>query len=152
MKKKEILMISLILILILAICFITYNQFYNSKINVGHATFVMPDGYYEGASTSDYEKNITNGFNSIIIYEYNNTNDITKEVNNYVDDRSKYNYDVTIKTFMLKGNKVYKSTIKNDTNNVHYWFNHDNKLYTLYTRDANKNIDSLASEIITSCS
>ncbi|WP_407453399.1 hypothetical protein [Methanobrevibacter sp.] len=149
MSKKSIL---IIIIVIIIIGFATYNQFYNQNsdsIKVGETEFTIPQGYSEGILNTTGDVNLTNGSNSLIIKEYDDT-DIQKHINDYINANKNRNYTTKISNLTVDKINIYKSNIVNNTNTLHYWFIKHDKVYTVVTWDGNKNTDGKVIELISS--
>ena len=146
MNKKSIIIIVLIIILALLIGFIIYSsQFNQEQISVGEANFIMPKGYHEGIPNSLGDNNITNEKNTIYLTECKDVS-IEKYLENYKRERLKSNQTVSNSNFLVENTVVYKST--NDmTGASHFWFNKNNKTYSIYTFD-DYNIDEIVVDLI----
>ncbi|WP_406532112.1 hypothetical protein [Methanobrevibacter sp.] len=148
MEKKSILMILVILVLI----FITgasASADFNTQAKVGSSTFDLPNGFHTVDSDKSDLVNITNGYDTLLLKECG-TDNITKYVKTYVKNLKEDNKTVKVKNFTVDDIMVYKSVVVNDTDNLHYWFNHDGKVYVCYTHNGNDKTDSIVKDLIKS--
>lgn len=147
MNKKLILYL-LTIILILLVAIIGAFTIFQNDIKVGDAYFTLPEGYKcvaNGAYT-----NITNDNDEYIILSYNNTNDVKKVINDYVEFNKNHNLTVSLSNSQVGEYKVYRSTMDNNRQIVHYWFVYDNKVYQIYTHSANSNSEKIICDLISS--
>ena len=138
----------LIIILILLVTFIGFFSYFQNNIKVGDAYFDLPNGYKcvsEGLYT-----NITNDNNEYIILTYNNTDDIKKIINDYIEYNNNHNLSISLSNSKIGENTVYKSTMDNNTHIVHYWFIYNKKVYQIYTHSANSNSEKIICDLISS--
>ena len=148
MNKKLIVAILVIIILLVIIGFTDLSQFYNSQnqINVGNDTFILPDGFHEGTPKNEYT-NITNGYDTIFLKECGADN-ITKYTKQYIKNKQNNNTSVHMKKFTVNDTLAYKASLDNNPNAVRYWFNYNDKVYTIYSLNANNNTDKIVKDII----
>ena len=148
MEKKSILMILVIIILVVVIGTFAFNlsTASNTQVKVGSSTFNLPDCFYEVNSSKPNVVNITNGYDDAYLKECGDKN-ITKYVKKYADDIKESNKTVKIKNFTVDNVVVYKCVV-NNTNKIHYWFNHDGKVYTCYTYKGSNNMDDIVTDLI----
>lgn len=147
MKKKLFLITIAMVFLIFSSC--AYAGWFDSKIKVGDTDFKLPDGYHEGKMNKFGAVNITNGTNSIFLFEQDDAN-IQKYINNYKKEIQKQNQSMTIKNFTIDNIVIYKTNNNNNPNTIHYWFVKNNKTYDVYTWDGNKDMDSIVINLIKS--
>lgn len=148
MEKKSIIIILLVVILIGVTAFLfTHNFNGTNDVYVGNTKFYLPDGYHEGNQTEYGDVNITNGYSSVLIHNYSDNN-----VKKYRDDYSEYllnnNATPELRNFTVDDITIYKTTIVNNTQTMHYWFIKDNKTFSIYTWDGNSNMDSFIRDLI----
>lgn len=147
MVKKTYLIVALVVILILfGIVFLGYSD---NTVAVGDVNFKLPDGYHEGKLNKLGDVNLTNGSHSIFITK-GNGNDLYKEVQKYEKYKKTENTTVTISSYKLGDKVVFKAVSDHDRNVVHYWFLKNNKVYSIYSLQENKNIDNLVADLINS--
>lgn len=149
MTKKSYLIIIIIIVIILILGFCIYSDLFNQKIKVGTTNFNMPNGYHEGALNEFGAINITNGTNSIFLFE-NNDDDIIKYVNSYEEHINDLNQTMDIINFTIDNIQIFKTNNKDNPTTVHYWFVKNNKTYDIYTWEGNEEIDSIILDIIKS--
>lgn len=147
--EKKLISLIIVLAIIIIVSFIGYTMIFSSgkTVDVGDASFNLPEGYSIGSINSEGDTNITNGNYSIFIKEYNNDN-ISRYINKYTDSLEKKN-----KTFECSNLTVDNMTISRvevEKKTVHYWFVHDKKVYTIYTWDNINGIDSIVIDLIKS--
>lgn len=149
MQKKFIIIILIsLIIIILGIGILNNNDFNNQKIKVGDAYFTLPEGYHEGKLNDLGHINITDNSHSIFISNISGAN-ITNYVNQYVDNLSETNQNVTLSNFTINGILVYKS-MNLETGANHYWFVKDGKMYTIYNWEKNNDMDDICIDLIRS--
>lgn len=156
MEKKSIILI-VIAILVVIGGVMAYNTFNNTTddthVKVGDATFELPSGFHEGKTNNAGDVNITNGYDSVFIKEYDHGN-VTKCINDYKKYKNNTNQTVKVSTVDINNITVYKSSIVNETNTIHYWFDYKDKVYSIYTwggtDGGSDNIESIASDLIKS--
>ena len=147
MKKTNIVLGLLIIIILIVIGIVVYNNsIEKDQIQIGNTIFSMPEGYSIKQS-NETEANITNGFNTFFISKCNNNN-IKKLIDDYKTLKEEDNCTIHESNITINNLIVYKATVTNDTSYVHYWFNYNNETYTIYTWDANKNMDEVISDLI----
>lgn len=146
MEKKYILIIIIIIVLIAIPLAVIYTDSSN-QVQIGSNTFKLPQGFKVVDSSKSDVVNITNGYDTIYLKECGD-NDITKYVNKYVKDIKDNNKTAKTKNFTVDNVIVYKSTVVNNTHTIHYWFEHNGKVYTCYTYDANKNTEDIVTDLI----
>lgn len=153
-NRKILLIIGVLLLLCVVGAFLYFNNAFTTNANdnntftVGPAKFTLPEGY-NVAETKNTSTKISNKFNSVSVVWYNDKN-ISKYVDKYVKMKEKDNHKVNITNLTINNHLVYKSELGNDSSNVHYWFKYGNNTYSIYSPDANKNIDKLANQLIKS--
>ncbi len=143
------LLIILIIVILFLSGFYAYNELSNSTIKIGDTTFNIPEGYHESTPNHLGAVNITNGNTSIFLSVYNDTN-ILKHANDYKKLLEKDNQTAIISNYTIGGAQIYKSTIIDLPNCVHYWFIKNNKTYDFYTWDGNKDVERIIIEFINS--
>lgn len=148
MEIKKIIGI-LIIVLIIIICGVTLFNSFNNDVTVGNTTFSLPNGFQNAGFTDSGNVNISNGYESIYIHEFDDNN-ITKHVNEYVNDRIENNFTSNLTNFTVGNKVVYKTVIINQTHSMHYWFINDNKTYSIYTWDGIPKMDQIVSDLILS--
>ena len=150
MNKKYIIagIVIIIILLIIGITQFTDVSSQDNIVKVGNAVFTLPEGYKVVESNTN-EANISNNFNTITIKCLDDEN-VNQSVHRYVKFKGKDNITVNLTTLSVDGKEIQKSKLENTTDIVHYWFKDHNKVYTIYTTDANKNIDKIVFEIIKS--
>lgn len=145
MKKKNIIILVLIAIIIIAICGFFYTQ---NSVKLGTTNFNLPQGYdcsYKGNNTIA----ITNAKDSISLKCYNDP-DIKNKTDSYVKYNEEHNLTVSISKINLDGIPVYKSTMPTNSSIVHYWFVENGNTYEAYTWAATPNTDNLVKGLIKS--
>lgn len=150
MNYKTILIIALVIILAI-IGIVAYNTFNFSEqtCTVGAATFTLPPGYSEGAKNPYGATNITNGNNTIFIYEYNGSN-ISEHINEYGNFLKEKNESLDTTKLEIDNNIIYKTSNVKNKATVHYWFAKGNKTYDIYKWDGNKDMDSMVIDLVKS--
>lgn len=149
MNKKIILIIISIIIIILLGGIIAHKQLFDTNtINIGHSEFKIPKGYHEGVKNQLDATNITNGTNTIFIYEYDD-NDIIRHVNTYNNSEANQNRENNITNLTIDNLIIYKTDNIN-SNKTHYWFVKNNKTYDVYTWEKNNDMDSIVINLISS--
>lgn len=154
MDNKYLLLIGVVVVILCAAgAFLYFNNNSNNAsegnvFNVGSASFELPEGY-KVTDTKNNTVKISNGVNSVNVVYYNDKN-IKKHINQYVSMKEKDGYQVNISNYTVSNHTVYKSELGNDTNTVHYWFKDQNTTYSIYSQDANKNIDKFVNSLIKS--
>ena len=142
-----------IVILIAAVGYFGYNQYIvkDKHVKVGAATFTLPEGYHVGTLNKNNDTNITNGYDAIFLRDCGNDN-ITKYIKNFVKlKKSKENTTkVKVKNFTVDDTIVYKVYSANNTSNVHYWFEHNGEVYTIYSWSASRSTDKIVTDLIKS--
>lgn len=148
MNKKSILLIVIVIIVVIGgvIAFTTFNN--NSQVSVGNAKFKLPSGFHEGTLNSAGDVNITNGYDTVFIKEHNESN-ITKCLKDYKKYKRDNNRTVKISNFTVNNTLVYKTTVKNEST-IHYWFEHNGKVYSIYSWSKNNNFNDIATDLINS--
>lgn len=149
MEKKSILTIILIVIIILIVGFLASEFLYQSQVSVGDIKFSIPEGYHKGANNNANDINLTNGYNSIFITKYNDS-DVNKHVLEMREFVKTQNHTPIITNFTVDNITVYKLTIVNNTQYYRYWFVDKDITYGIYTWDGNTNTDNLVSKLIKS--
>lgn len=153
MEKKSILMILIVVILIVTVGFLSFNQFTNSEnhVAVGDATFILPEGFYKGTPNNSGDINITNGYDTLFLKVYNDSN-MTKHAKEYSTNKHKQNNNsvVKFKNFTVGDVLVCKATVVNESSTVHYWFDYHGKTYSIYTWSASNKIDNIVTDLIKS--
>ena len=150
--EKKFGLIILIVILFLAIFgFMFFNQYNNAEnqIKVGNTLFNLPEGFHQGTANKANDINVTNGYDTLFFKECGDSN-ITKyikEYKNYKHEENNTTID-NINNFTVKNIVVYKSTVVNESSSIHYWFDYNNKTYSIYTWSANGNCDSIVKDIV----
>ena len=154
-SNRKILLIIGVFILLLCVvgAFLYFNNTNtntndNNTFTVGPAKFTLPEGYKVTETKNDSAK-ISNKFNSVSIVCYNDKN-IKKYVDKYVKMKEKDNHSVNLTNLTVNNHMVYKSELDNDSSNVHYWFKYGNSTYSIYSPDANKNMDKLVNQLLKS--
>lgn len=150
MEKKTKLLIFIIIILLLVIGFMSYNNYISkNQTKIGETTFIIPSGYYEGPQNNLGHKNITDGNHSIYITEYadNNVTGHLNDMNNYFKNR---NHSTKISNFTYNGILVHELTLPNDQTCSYYYFENNNRTYSVYTWNSNENIEKILHDIIDS--
>lgn len=151
MDNKYFLLIGIVVIILCIGGVYLYTNSSNNtdgnQFTVGSATFTLPDGYNVTETKNENNVKISNGFNTVTVACYDNKN-ITKYVDDYVSLKEGNNYHVNISNYTLGNHTVFKSELDNDTSNVHYWFKHGGKTYTIFSSDANKHMNKLANQLI----
>lgn len=150
MKIKHIVIILIIILIIFGGFFISTHHLNNmNTVRVGDITYTLPDGYHKINHKTLNDTCITNGKDEIFLAVYGKDN-VTQYVNDYVKYKEGNNTTVNITTLNINNIVVYKSTIINDTNNVHYWFANKNKVYSIYSYVENPKRDDIIIDLITS--
>lgn len=150
MKKK----IAILLLLVLLLCILILGFFNHdavpskNQLKLDNTTFTLPGGYYVGSPNKVGDANITNGTYSIFIAEYNGS-DIDVYINQYKNYMLENNKSVIIKNYTTNGISVYESTYNNMSTN-HFWFKNNDKIYSIYAWESNKNLNNLVYELINS--
>lgn len=145
MKKNTMIAIIIILIILGLIIGGGY-LFFQKNIKVGDAYFSLPDGY-ECIANGKYA-NITNDNESYIIIQNYDTNDIDNVTKDYVNYNKEHNITINITKVKAGDYTVYKSAMKSNPDIVHYWYVYNNKVYEIYTRSANSQIDDIINNMI----
>lgn len=149
--KKKVAIILLVIVLIV-LCSLVFSQKENiqsnTQLKLECTTFNLPEGYYVGNPNNQGDANITNGTYSIFIAEYNES-DINIHINQYKNYMMKNNKSVDIKNYTTGGIPVYESTYDNMSTN-HFWFKNNNKVYSIYAWESNKNLNNLVYGLIKS--
>lgn len=148
MNKKSILIIAIALILVV-IGFMAFTTDNSSQVRVGDALFELPTGFHEGTPNSAGDVNITNGYDTVFIKEYNQSN-ITKCINSYKNYKKTTNNSVKLSNSSIGDTEVYKSTLANQSNAIHYWFVYKDKVYSIYSGKDSSNIEDIAPDLIKS--
>ena len=147
MKKTHIVLCLLIIIILIIIGTVLFNNSVEkNQVQIGNTIFSMPSGYSIRQS-NETEANITNGFNTIIISKCNN-NTIQKQIDDYKTLKEKDNNTIYVTNITINNLIVYKATVTNNTSYIHYWFKYNDETYTVYSWNANKNMDEIVSELI----
>ena len=122
-----------------------------NQIKVGATSFTLPEGFYQGSMNDANDYNITNGYDTLFLKECGNKN-ISKYINEYKNykNRGTDNKSVILNNFTVNKIVVFKSTIVNESSNFHYWFNYNNKTYSIYTLNGNSNSDNIVKNILNS--
>lgn len=106
---------------------------------------MVPEGFH--VIDQNYSYNLTNDYDSILITKELESNDIDKEVKNYVKFKKESNFTVSLSNFTVDGITVCKAKV-NENDAIHYWFEKDGKVYEMYTRSGGINSDKLVSDLI----
>lgn len=149
MNKKSVIII--ILFIILLLLGMNIFDFYNQEkiINVGSAEFTMPEGFEEGPMNEFGAKSITNGTNTIYLFE-NNDSDINKHIESYKAMIKDKNETMYITNFTFDGVLIYKTDNIDNPATDHYWFVKNGKTYDIYKWDRNENMDSMVIDLMKS--
>ena len=146
--KKIILGISVIIIII--ICLLGFGIFNNQNtVNVGNATFHLPDGFQEKGVIKSGDINISNGYESFYIHDYKDKN-LEEHVKDYIIDRKNKSFKVELTNFTVNDTLVYKTVIVNQTHSIHYWFMKDGDVFSIYTWDGIPKMNKIVSDLISS--
>ena len=147
MKMKYVIII-IAVILLLSIGFFVYENYSNQNtIKVDNAIFAMPEGFHFAGDAKDLT--ITDGSSSIGFLSHDGKN-LTKHVNEYIKLKKKDNFSTHIENFTVNDVFVSKSNVVGDNKTVHYWFVVKDKVYEIFTRDANSNTENIIKDIISS--
>lgn len=156
MNKKYVLMGAIIIILLLVIGFLLFNQPMTSsntseheKVAVGQANFSIPEGYEVSDIHNDGEVNLTNGHTSLFMVEYNGNN-LSKYVNETVTYLESDNLNPIRSNFSIENTFVEKLTIDGKPNYLRYWFVDNDKTYCVYTYTGDGSIDNTINYLIKS--
>lgn len=150
MKKK----IAIILLLVILIVFLGLFASHkgdvqnNTQLKLECTTFNLPEGFYVGNSNDHGDANVTNGTYSIFIAEYNESN-IDVYINQYKNYMAENNKSVFIKNYTTGGIPVYEATSGNMSAN-HFWFKNNNRVYSIYAWESNKDLNNLVYGLINS--
>ena len=123
----------------------------NNQVKVGAATFTVPEGFQVGSLNKHNDTNITNGYDTVFIKDCGNDNitKYTKEYAKYL--KSKDNTTkVKTKNFTVGDTVVYKVHAANQTSNLHYWFEYNGEIYSIYSWSASDNTDKIVTDLIKS--
>ena len=145
-----ILILLVILIAVLSIGFLFNST--DNKVEVGSTYFSLPSGFEQESMIKEdnfVAVNITNGKNTIKIVEYKNTN-VKNLIDNYIKIKNQDNHTVKVETLEIDSKPVYKSTDTSDSKIIHYWFEKNNKVYEIYSWDANSNTAGVIEKLISS--
>lgn len=147
MAKKHILIILIIGLIILG-GLVIYNNYNSQKqISIDGVNFTLPQGFQVSGTNSIGDITINNGTTSVFITSYNNP-DIHFCINQY---ENATNNTIKITNRTINDTLIYKSEITNGkSGSNHYWFNCNNKTYSVYTWEETPNIDKIAFELINS--
>lgn len=149
MQRRFKVVVLIIIIVVIVIGIGIFDFFNQNTVKVGESTFNIPEGYREGNLNEVGAVNLTNGYSSIFLSEYNTT-DVESYVEGYVKNLEDQNISVDVVNYTVDDVMVYKSDNKNDSGNIHYWFVKNNKMYTVYTWDGSKEIESVVENFINS--
>lgn len=93
---------------------------------------------------------MTNGKESICISKETGKN-INSTIEHYTKVKNETeNVTVTTTSFMAGNIVVYKSEILQDNNTVHYWYEDNGNVYSIFTWNKSPNSDQIVSELIKS--
>lgn len=150
MTKKNIIII-LIIALVLLGSLVIYNNYHSQKqISIDGVNFTLPQGFQVSGTNSVGDITINNGTTSVFITSYDNP-DIHYCMNQYENATNKANNTLKFSNKTINNMVVYKSEIINGKKGSnHYWFNFNNKTYSIYTWEETPNIDKITSELINS--
>ena len=148
--NKSHIMIIIIALLVIIIGIMGFNMMATSSnhVTIENTTFDIPSGFHEGQMTNLKHVNISNGKESIFIFKCpkNNINQNVKEYGEYKENEGNV---VHTTNFTVDKTLVYKSTL-DDTMTVHYWFEYDGQVYSIYTWGVKGDIDNIVSNMIKS--
>lgn len=152
MENKTSLIIVVVVAIFLIFGFIGYSYFsnQNNHVTISNVVFTVPEGYNQIDYLSENEVNMSNGYNSMILLKCNTTG-IQKNIHDYQKYKNNHNYSSEISNFTVNNITVFKVVILNNTDITHYWFDYNNKTFSVYSWDAtNKNSDDFVSKLINS--
>ena len=112
----------------------------NNVIQIKNICIKIPNGFREVLSNADTK--ISNNNLSIYFKVYNN-NKIKDCIEDYKIKKYNDNQSVTLSKFETNDLSIYKTTINEHTNVVHFWFSHLQDVYDIYSWNADKNINSI---------
>ena len=165
--KKEFTIVIIILLVVVAIGFFVLHDFnlnVNSTsnnvvkqsgsidssgvIHVGDISYTMPEGYKQGETNDLGHIAITNGSNKIFfaVYDDKSVDFLSEEYMNYT---KAHNQTATVSKFTENGIDVTKN-VNDQVGATHCWFNHNGKVYTIYTWAKTPNDDKIISNLINS--
>ena len=151
MEKKFGLIIFIVILLLVIFGFMFFNQYHpENQIKVGNTIFGLPEGFHQGTNNTENDINITNGYDTLFFKECGDDN-ITKYINKYkkyIHDKNNNTTVVKINNFTVDNILIYKSTIVNDSSTIHYWFEYNNKTYSIYTWSGNNNYNNIVKDIV----
>lgn len=132
MDKRSIAISGILIFLLIATGFVGFNQFkvdlFNQEVVLGDACFDMPKGF--GISENKESSVIINdGSRSIILSVYDDDN-IKNHVNEYIKYVEDKNFSTKLSKTTVDDFLVYK-VVSNESDNAHYWFNYNNKTYSV---------------------
>lgn len=147
-NKSKIILILTVVIIILCSIFIFHQD--SQKGEIGNTYFDLPNGFHEKKIQSNHV-NITNGDVALLFTEYGeNITDINVVVNYYITTKKNESLKCDLNEKMMNNTKVYKTTISNNTNIMHYWFIKNGRIYEISTHNGNSNTDNIVQGIINS--
>lgn len=147
-KKSKIVLGVIVILIIISAAFLLYSE--NKHVQLGKAQFDLPSGF-SANKIDDNHINISNNDVSLRISEYKNKNITIKDaVNHYIKTKENESSKCNITKFNVNDTEVYKTTIINNTNILHFWFEKNGTVYEIATYDGNSNTDSRVTEIINS--
>ena len=151
MDKKVGIILLVVIILIGCIGYMEFNKTSGGEdtVVIGDATFKLPSGYHvEASNASDGSINISNGDKSFYLLKYD-TNNVEKCIKEYLNYKKSAHYNITVTNTTVGNVKLYKSTIAETPDTVHYWFKLGKKVYSIYSWDKNEDLDNIVADLIT---
>ena len=127
---------------------LVYAEEFDSTFSVGDGEFNMPKGYHEGIMNNLGAVNITNGKNTVFLYEYGD-DDVMSHIKEYKDLDSNKNRPIEIVNITFDGIKIYKTDM-DGSKKTHYWFVKNDKTYDVYTWENNFDMDGIVRDLIKS--
>lgn len=147
-QKKLLIMLLALIIIVGIILFLSPGlNIFNQGFEINDVAFDLPNGFH----MNDTKKNsvrINDGVHTIVIEELNDTN-VKPFIDDYVEYLNESNSSAIFSNTTLNGIHADKVTSKS-TGATHYWFEYNNKLYTIGTWGKYEKIDEVSNELVKS--